>query len=143
MSDPPHILLVDDDEALRQMYTLILGKEGYKVTTADDGTEGLGKIREGGWDLVLLDLMMPSLDGIGVLKALKEEPPKQENGPIVALSNAGYMAVAEEAAALGAAGFLMKADLLPKDLVREVKKYLAVGKDKAGDHPWKKGRPGK
>lgn len=118
------ILLVDDDESLRSMYSLILGKEGWELVTADDGLEGLSKIREGGWDLILLDLMMPGLDGLGVLKALKEEHAKVANGPIIILSNAGYGTVAKEAESLGAAGFLMKADLLPPDLVKEVKKRL-------------------
>lgn len=120
------ILLVDDDESLRQMYALILGKAGYELTSADDGIEGIAKIREGGWDLILLDLMMPNLDGIGVLKAFKEEPGKcTSDCPIVVLSNAGYNTVAKEAEGLGAKGFLMKADLLPKDLVEAIKKYLS------------------
>lgn len=118
------ILLVDDDESLRSMYSLILGKEGWELVTADDGLEGLAKIRDGGWDLILLDLMMPGLDGIGVLKALQEEPAKQANGSIIILSNAGYGSIAKEAEGLGASGFLMKADLLPPDLVEEVKKWL-------------------
>lgn len=121
---PRRMLLVDDDADLRQMYTLILGKAGYDLDTAEDGLEGLAKARGGGYDLVLLDLMMPNLDGIGFLKGLKEERPKTPNGAIVILSNAGYDAVAKEATALGAKGFLMKADLLPKDLLREVQKYL-------------------
>lgn len=118
------ILLVDDDESLRQMYTLILKKEDMNLATADDGIKGLAKIREGGWDLVLLDLMMPAMDGIGVLKALKDEGPKANNGPIVVLSNAGYGEIAKEAEKLGAAGFLMKADLLPPDLIKAIKKHL-------------------
>lgn len=119
------ILLIDDDESLRQMYTLILGKAGYEVVTANDGVQGLAKARQGGFDLILLDLMMPNLDGIGFLKGLQTEPPKKPNGPVVALSNAGYDAVAKEAASLGAQGFLLKADLLPKDLVREVGRFIA------------------
>lgn len=121
----PRLLLIDDDESLRQMYTLILEKNGYAVTTANDGVQGLAKARAGGYHLLLLDLMMPNLDGIGFLRAMREESPKQPNGPTVVLSNAGYETVAKEAAALGAAGFLLKADLLPPDLLREVKKYLA------------------
>jgi two-component system chemotaxis response regulator CheY len=121
----PRILLIDDDESLRQMYTLILGKAGYELATANDGVQGLGQARQGGFDLILLDLMMPNLDGIGFLRGLQREPSLRPNGPIVVLSNAGYDTVAKEAEALGAAGFLLKADLLPQDLVREVKRYLA------------------
>lgn len=119
-----HILLVDDDESLRQMYTLILTKAGYKLTTANDGVDGLAKAHEGGYDLVLLDLMMPNLDGIGFLKGIQQEAPKKPNGPIVVLSNAGYDKVAKEAESLGAVGFLMKADLLPDDLIKRVQEHL-------------------
>ena len=124
MTKSKKILLVDDDESLRQMYTLILKKEGFTLETADDGVKGLSRIREGGWDLVLLALMMPAMNGIGVLKALEDEGPKAKNGPLVVLSNAGYGKVAKEAEALGAKGFLMKADLLPPDLIKAVRKYL-------------------
>lgn len=140
------ILLIDDDESLRQMYTLILGKAGYALVTAQDGVQGLSKARQGGFDLILLDLMMPNLDGIGFLKGIQTELPKQPNGPIVVLSNAGYDAVAKEAESLGAQGFLLKADLLPQDLVREVGKALARRsrpQESAAEttRPWKRGRP--
>jgi len=136
------ILLVDDDESLRQMYNLILTKAGYQVTKALDGIDGLAKAREGGYDLILLDLMMPNLDGIGMLKGLLEESPKKPNGPIVVLSNAGYNEVAKEALSLGVAGFLMKAELLPKDLIKAVSEHLEKSKPvtKAPEE-WKKGRP--
>ena len=119
------ILLIEDDDDLRQMYTLIFTKAGYRFETANDGIQGLAKARQGGYDLILLDLMMPKLDGIGFLKEMKNEAPKKPNGPILVLSNAGYNAVAEEAMKLGAAGFLLKADYLPAELVQEVEKYLA------------------
>lgn len=119
-----NLLLIEDDEDLRQMYSLIFAKAGYHLDTANDGIQGLAKARQGGYGLILLDLMMPKLDGIGFLKELKKEGPKKPNGPIVVLSNAGYNAVAQEAMTLGAQGFLLKADLLPADLVKEVEKYL-------------------
>lgn len=123
------LLLVDDDESLRQMYNLILTKADYDLTVAVDGLDGLAKARQGGFDLVLLDLMMPNLDGIGFLKGLREEGPKKSMGPVIVLSNAGYDEVAKEAISLGAKGFLMKADLLPKDLLKAVGEYLEGGKE--------------
>ncbi len=125
MNSHSKILLVEDDDDLRQMYSLIFTKAGYDLTTANDGVQGLTAAREGGYQLILLDLMMPKLDGIGFLKELKKDGPKKPNGPIIILSNAGYNKVAEEAMTLGAKGFLLKADYLPADLVREVEKYIA------------------
>lgn len=118
------ILLIEDDDDLRQMYSLIFSKAGHQLETANDGMQGLAKARQGGYGAILLDLMMPKLDGIGFLKALQKEQPKTPNGPILVLSNAGYNKVAEEAMALGAKGFLLKADYLPAELVREVEKYI-------------------
>ncbi len=124
MATAQRILLVDDDAALRQMYTLILSKAGFEVVTADDGVQGLAKAREGGFDLILLDLMMPNLDGVGFMHGYPEEKPKQPNGPIVVLSNAGYNDVVKEAEGLGAVGFLMKAELLPDELIAEITTHL-------------------
>lgn len=118
------ILLIDDDANLRQMYSLILTKAGYEVVTADDGVQGLAQARKGGFNLILLDLMMPNMDGLGFLRGYQDETPKEPNGPIIILSNAGYNEVAKEAEVLGAVAFLMKAELLPNDLVAEVKKHL-------------------
>lgn len=120
----PKILLIDDDENLRQMYTYMLTNAGFAVHTAPGGVEGLKLVRDGGYDLVLLDLVMPDLDGIQVLKRLKDEPPKTPNGPVIVLSNAGYETTAQEAKSLGAKDFLVKAELLPKDLVDRLKKFL-------------------
>jgi DNA-binding response OmpR family regulator len=116
------ILLIEDDEALREMYTLIITKAGYILETATDGVQGIAKLRQGGYSLVLLDLMMPNLDGVGVLKSMQvvSNRPKKQNGPIIILSNAGYDKVAEEATKLGAKGFLMKAELTPKELIKEI-----------------------
>lgn len=108
------------------MYRLILTKAGYQVSTAVDGVDGLAKAHEGGFNLILLDLMMPNLDGIGFLKGIGQEAPKKPNGPVIVLSNAGYDVVAKEAEALGAAKFLMKAELSPEELVREVGEYCRV-----------------
>lgn len=118
------ILLIDDDETLREMYSVILAKGGYGVDTARDGVEGLAKAREGGYDLILLDLVMPNLDGVRVLQALKQEPAKKPNGPVVILSNAGYESVAKEVTSLGAKGFLMKAEMLPRDFIKQVQAFL-------------------
>ncbi len=120
----PKILIVEDDQFIREMYTLILTKEGYEVTEAPDGAAGLVEARKGGFDCILLDLMMPQVDGLTVLQELKDNPPKQKNGPIIVLSNLAYSDAKEKALKLGAADFLVKADLDPKEVREAVGKAL-------------------
>lgn len=75
MSPTPHlrVLLVDDEEDIRTVIGLNLGLSGLDFGEAADGTEALAKIRDGGWDACLLDLMMPKIDGFSVLAALSDE----------------------------------------------------------------------
>lgn len=119
------VLLVEDDEALRNMYNLILTRKGFTVDLAQDGEEALTKTRQGGYAVILLDLLMPKLDGIGVLRALNIETPIKQNGPVILLSNAQFDGMAKEAIELGAKEVLLKADLLPADLVKAVQKCVS------------------
>ncbi|MEK7499262.1 MAG: response regulator, partial [Patescibacteria group bacterium] len=80
------VLIVDDDAYLRDLYEEVLKEAGYEITTAVDGEEGAGKLQAGGFDLTLLDVMMPKLDGLGVLKELQQTPPTTPNGPILLLT---------------------------------------------------------
>ncbi len=70
------ILLVEDDMFLRDIYSETLSSEGFDVSTASDGQEALDKIKLGGWDLVLLDVVMPKLSGIEVMMQVKDLPVK-------------------------------------------------------------------
>ncbi len=119
-----HILLIDDDQYIRDAYQEVLTEAGFKVATAVDGEEGVVKIREGGYSLILLDVMMPKMDGLGVLKALKENPHKLANGPIILLTNMAHDQVIKEAIALGAGGYLIKSDLSPDQLVVKIKEFI-------------------
>src|SRR3989344_5115083 len=81
------ILLVEDDQFTRELYEEVLKDAGFEVDTAVDGIDGLSKIKTGGYDLILLDVMMPKMDGLDVLRSLMNEPPKVKSGPIVLLTN--------------------------------------------------------
>lgn len=118
------VLIVEDDQFIREMYNLILTKAGYAVTEALDGKVGLGLAQEGGYDVILLDLMMPNLDGLGFLEQLKDTPPKQKNGNIIVLSNLAYGDAKQKTLDLGASDFLVKADLDPKDVRAAVERAL-------------------
>jgi CheY-like chemotaxis protein len=118
------ILFVDDDLYIRDLYEEVLKEKGYIVETAINGEEGLAKLQQGGYDLVLLDVMMPTLDGIGVLEALQKTPPKAPNGPIVLLTNLGLDPLIKSAKSKGVSSYLVKSDLTPGDLVATVKKFV-------------------
>ena len=120
------ILVVEDDTYIRDLYEEILKGEGYDVSVAIDGEDGVVKAREGGYDLVLLDVMMPKLNGLQVLQKLKEQAPQTPNKKIVLLTNLAQDPVVKEAMQTGASDFLLKADLNPGQLVEKVKGYLAV-----------------
>ncbi len=119
------ILVIEDDEYTRDIYNETLTEAGFAVETAVDGLDGLLKAQQGGYKLILLDVMMPKKNGIEVLQGLKENPPKTANGIIVLLTNLAQNPVVAEAMTLGAKSYLIKSDMNPDDLVAHVKKFLA------------------
>lgn len=121
---PQKILLVDDDQYIRELYEEILKNAGYEVETGVDGKEGLEKINSGGYDLILMDVMMPYLDGIGILKELAEKKPTKKNGPIMLLTNLAYDPVIKEALQMGAVACLNKAEMNPDEFLKKVKEVL-------------------
>ena len=122
--EPKKILIVEDDAFLRQIYSDTLQPEGYIVDVAVDGQDGLGKIKQGGYDLVLLDILMPKINGFDVMEMLKHDPEyKNNNKCIIFLTNLDNENDIKRALALGN-GYLIKSQLTPGDLVKEVKMYL-------------------
>lgn len=118
------LLLIEDDEFTRSLYQDVFTDAGFTVDTAPDGELGLTKLREGGYGIVLLDVMMPKLDGLGVLQGLKDQPAKSSNGPIILLTNLAHDPVVDEALKNGAKTYLVKADHNPDELVAKVKSFL-------------------
>lgn len=118
------VLVVDDDQYIRDIYREVLEGEKYQVETAVDGQEGLLKAQEGGYDLILLDAMMPKVDGLGVLKGLKENPPKVENKAIILLTNLAHDKVIDEALQNGAKSYLIKSEMNPDQFLQNIKKFL-------------------
>ncbi len=82
------VLVVDDDPAIREMLEDVLSEEGYDVSTARDGVEALEVLERGGDYLVLLDLMMPRLDGRGVIRTLEQRPEMRRASRVVVMSAA-------------------------------------------------------
>lgn len=117
------ILVVEDDLFLRELYTDILSAEGYKVESAQDGADGLEKMKIGGYDLVLLDIIMPKMDGLETMKQLQNNPPKNPNKCVVFLTNLDKDEEIKTALKLGQ-GCLIKSQITPGILVEKVKGYL-------------------
>ena len=128
------ILLVEDDQFTRELYEEVLKDAGFAVDTAVDGVDGLSKMTVGGYNLILLDVMMPKMDGLDVLRELMNNPPKVKNGPIVLLTNLTNDPVIDTAYGLNAKGHLVKSDITPGELVEHVKKYTADS-GSAGEQP--------
>jgi CheY-like chemotaxis protein len=124
---PRRVLLAEDDRFLRRAAEASLRRHGLEVLTAADGEEALRIARAEPLDLILLDVMMPKLDGFEVLSALKQDD-ATAHIPVLVLSNLGQERDVAQAKALGAVAFLVKANLSLQDLVERVDAALATGK---------------
>lgn len=116
------ILVVEDEAVISRMYQKILSFEGYQVETAADGQEGWERAKALKPALILLDFMMPKLNGLQVLDLLKKDP-ETSPIPVVMLTNLSAPQEAELASAKGAVKYIIKSETEPKqvvDMVREI-----------------------
>ena len=120
------ILLVEDDPFISEMYTTKFEKQGYECALAMTGKEGVAKAKEWMPDIVLLDILIPEMDGFEVLAALKKDT-ETKKIPVVMLTNLGQKEDIEKGTALGAAAYIIKAHFTPQEVVDKVKSLLAVG----------------
>lgn len=118
MANKKKILIVEDDTYIRELYEDIFREEGVVVESAADGEEGLAKIKAGKYNLILLDIVLPKMDGLDILRQIKKA--KLKVAPIVVLTNLGHDPVLRESLSLGAEAYLVKSDLTPDQLVAEV-----------------------
>jgi CheY-like chemotaxis protein len=117
------ILLIEDDKFLRRACEAGLKKRGFEVLTANDGVEGLEQARSGSPALILLDMLMPKLNGMETLEELKKDE-RTRSIPVVILSNSSNDSKIQQAAALGAIGYLVKASLSLQELGDRVTSFL-------------------
>jgi len=120
---PHNILIVEDDKFLRELISQKLVKEGYNISQAIDGEEGLKKIKEEKPDLVLLDLILPGIDGFEVLARVQEEQ-GAIRVPVIILSNLGQKEDVEKGLKLGAVDYLVKAHFTPGEIIEKMKRIL-------------------
>lgn len=124
------ILIADDEDNLRNLYKQILEAENYIVDTAENGEVALPMLLDGGYDLVLLDVRMPKMDGLSTVKNLKQATPKKLNGPIYFLTNDEDDITIAKSISLDIQGYLIKSQYTPDKLVVEVKRILTNEKEK-------------
>jgi len=117
------ILVIEDDKFLRDLLYKKLAEENFSVATALDGEEGLKKIQEENPNLVLLDLILPGINGFEVLKKAKENPATKDI-PVIVLSNLGQKEDVERAMKLGAQDYLIKAHFTLEEIVEKIRKRL-------------------
>lgn len=119
-----NILIVEDDPLMSRMYQKIFKFEGFEVDLAHDGEEGLDKVRKNKPTLVLLDIMMPKMNGLEVLEKMKLDP-EIKTIPVIMLTNLAGNQDAESALSKGAVKYIIKSENDPKQVVNMVKEILA------------------
>jgi two-component system phosphate regulon response regulator PhoB len=125
------VLIVEDDRFLRRVHEVGLRQRGYTVLTAADGEEGLRVARAERPDVILLDLVMPKLQGFEVLRLLKADAATQ-GIPVIVLSSLGGAADVQAALKHGAVSYVVKGNLSVQTLVSKVQEALAAGRPQAG-----------
>lgn len=118
------ILIIEDDPLMQRMYQKAFSFDKYEVAVAGDGVEGLEKIRSEKPTIILLDVMMPKMNGLEVLDKVKADP-ELKSIPIIMLTNLAGSADAEKALAKGAVKYIIKSEQEPKQVVAMVKEILA------------------
>lgn len=117
------ILVIEDDKFLRELIVQKLIKENYQVSEAVDGEQGIKKIKEEKPDLVLLDLILPGIDGFEVLSKMREDS-NVSSIPVIILSNLGQKEDVERGLKLGAIDYLIKAHFTPGEIIEKIKNVL-------------------
>lgn len=117
------ILIIDDDKILCSMYKTKMEVDNFKVFVTNNGNEGVKIALEKKPDLILLDVIMPQIDGFAVLEELKKDD-KTKNIPVIILTNLGTDEDKEKGEKIGAVDYLVKADLTPTQITEKIKRIL-------------------
>lgn len=120
----PKILIIEDDPFLSEMYVAKFTQVNFEVEVAIDGQEGLRKIEKNKPDLILLDIVLPKMDGFEILEKIKNNP-QLKKIPVVLLTNLGQRNEVEKGLGLGADEYIIKAHFTPTAVVAKVKEILA------------------
>jgi DNA-binding response OmpR family regulator len=117
------ILIIEDDPYVQRMYQRMFSRKNYELLIAANGESGIAMAKERTPNLILLDIMLPGLDGLEVLKKLKAEN-ETKDIPVLMLTNLGDQATVDKAKALGADFYMVKADFSPHEVMDEIDRRL-------------------
>lgn len=126
------IMIIEDDKSIQDIYTLNFRAAGYDVVLEGDGLSGISSVVEKKPDIILLDVMMPNMDGFAFLKVMKENT--SVNIPVVVCSNLSDKETYDKAFAAGAAAVLLKVNYSGKELVQKVDHILLDSRSKHKAH---------
>lgn len=118
-----NVLIIEDEKMLSEMYKTKFEMEGFIVKQAFDGKEGLEKARTEKPDIILLDIILPRLDGFLVLKEIKNDSDMKKT-PVLLLTNLGQDDDIKKGKSLGADGYFVKANHSPAEIVEQVRQQL-------------------
>lgn len=118
------ILIAEDDFFIRDIYGKVFSLSGYDVQVAVDGMDALEKIKAQQYEMILLDIMMPRMTGIDVLKNVRALNTPTKSTPIFIITNLGQQNVIEEAFKLGMDGYILKSQVTPQQIVEEINNYF-------------------
>ncbi|MEK7192700.1 MAG: response regulator [Patescibacteria group bacterium] len=125
MDTPKTILLVEDDVFLRDLLAKKVGLEGFDIISASSGADAFSKCGDVVPSLVLLDLLLPDMNGLEVLKRFREDE-RLKDVPVLILSNIDQEADKIEAKRLGVEGFMVKSDVLPQEIINKIREIFSL-----------------
>ena len=117
------ILLAEDERAISKALEMKLNLSGYEIEIANNGAEALDKLKEKKFDLLLLDIMMPKMDGFTLMEEMKKAKIKT---PIIILTNLSQEEDLTRAKSYGVSGFLMKSNTPLKEIVEQINKFFKI-----------------
>ena len=117
------ILIIEDDKFLRELISQKILKEGYDISEAVDGEKGIKGVKDVKPDLVLLDLILPGIDGFEVLSRIKADP-ETSKIPVIILSNLGQKDDIDRGLKMGAVDYMIKAHFTPAEIITKIREIL-------------------
>jgi DNA-binding response OmpR family regulator len=119
------VLIIEDDGYISDMYKIKFKSENFDTIIASDGIEGMKYLEKEMPDIILLDIVMPQIDGFNVLKMIKKEK-RLDNIPVILLTNLSQKENIERGFELGANGYIIKAHFTPSEVVKKIKETLKI-----------------